>query len=175
MTTILQARMPDHSADAHALFAEYLRWVCPKIYEEYEAIFDAEEMIIRDMQKIDIFLPPKGIFLLAYEDGLLAGCACTRTIETNVAELKRMYVRPDFRRRGIGASLVKQTIEEVRRQQYSIIRLDSARFMSDAHALYRSLGFTDIDPYDESEIPVQYRKHWVFMELHLRKKRIADS
>jgi GNAT superfamily N-acetyltransferase len=170
LTSILQARMPDHQTDARDLFAEYLRWVCPMIYDEYEAVFDAEEMIIRDMQEIEIFMPPKGILLLAYDDGLLAGCACTRTIGENVAELKRMYVRPNFRRRGIGASLVKKTIEEVCRQEYSFLRLDSARFMSEAHALYRSLGFRDIEPYKESEIPVEYRKHWVFMELPIIRK-----
>ncbi|MGA2641777.1 MAG: GNAT family N-acetyltransferase [Spirochaetia bacterium] len=153
----------------HDLFAEYLRWVCPKIFDEYQAVFDPESMLSRDMRQIDIFLPPKGMLLIAYDDGRLAGCACTRTIEEHIAEMKRMYVRPIFRRRGIGAALVKQTIETVRNQDYSILRLDSAQFMSDAHALYRSFGFRDIAPYEGSEIPVEYRMHWVFMELQLAK------
>jgi len=161
--------MPEHEAAVHDLFEEYLRWVCAKIFEEYGAHFDAESMLTRDMGQIDVFLPPKGMLLIAYDDGRLAGCACTRTIEENIAEMKRMYVRPTFRRRGIGAALVKQTIETVRNQDYSILRLDSAQFMSDAHALYRSFGFKDIAPYEGSEIPVEYRMHWVFMELQLAK------
>lgn len=158
--------MPEHKTAVHDLFAEYLRWVCPKIYDEYKAVFDAESMIVRDMKKIDIFLPPEGILLLAFDDGALAGCACTRAIENGVAELKRMYVRPGFRKRGIGKALVRATIRSVQ-GKHSLLRLDSARFMSDAHALYRSAGFKDIPPYEGSEIPEEYRRHWVFMELEL--------
>jgi GNAT superfamily N-acetyltransferase len=169
LTTIIQARMPEHETEVHDLFAEYLRWVCPRIFDEYKAVFEAESMITRDMRQIDVFLPPKGILLLAYDNGRLAGCACTRTIEEKTAEMKRMYVRPPFRRQGIGAALVQKTIETVRNQEYSILRLDSARFMSAAHTLYRSFGFKDIAPYERSEIPVEYRNHWVFMELRLNR------
>ncbi len=168
--TILPAAFPEHETAVRDLFAEYLRWVCPKIYEEYRAVFDAESMIVRDMEKIDIFLPPQGILLIAMEDGQPAGCACTRTIEPGVAEMKRMYVRPAFRRKGIGAVLVRQTIAAVRKLEYAVLRLDSAGFMHDAHALYRSFGFQEIAPYSGSEIPVEYRKHWVFMELILSRK-----
>ncbi|MGO9308058.1 MAG: GNAT family N-acetyltransferase [Spirochaetia bacterium] len=168
--TILQAAMPEHHAPVRDLFAEYLRWVCARIYDEYKAVFDAESMIVSDMQKIGIFLPPQGILLIALEDGRAAGCACTRTIEPGVAEMKRMYVRPSFRRRGIGKALVQQTIETTRKRDFAVLRLDSAEFMHDAHALYRSFGFEDIPPYSGSEIPVEYRKHWVFMELNLSRK-----
>jgi GNAT superfamily N-acetyltransferase len=163
--------MPENEGDVHALFAEYLRWVCPKIFEEYQAFFDAESIIVRDMQKIDIFLPPSGILLIAFDDGRLAGCACTRAIEEKIAEMKRMFVRPGFRNKGIGGAMVRQTIEHASARGYSILRLDSARFMSDAHALYRSFGFKDIAPYDGSEIPAEHREHWVFMELQLRADR----
>jgi GNAT superfamily N-acetyltransferase len=165
--SIVDARMPEHESAVRDLFAEYLHWVCPRIFNEYQAVFDADSMIIRDMQQIDAYLPPKGLLLIAHEDGRLAGCACTRTIEEKTAEMKRMYVRPAFRRRGIGAALVRQTIETVRTQGYSVLRLDSARFMTDAHALYRSFGFKDIPPYEGSEIPRKYQAHWVFMELPL--------
>lgn len=167
MTAIVQASMPNHQTVVHDLFAEYLRWVCFKIYQEYRAVFDAESMIVHDMEKIDIFLPPKGILLLSYDDGEPAGCACIRALEENTAELKRMYVRPNHRRKGIGAKLVEELIRLVRIKNYARIRLDSAEFMTDAHRVYRSLGFKDISAYDGSEIPVEYREHWVFMQLDL--------
>ena len=78
-----------------------------------------------------------------------------------------MFVRPSFRRKGIGRLLVNETIKAARQSDYATLRLDSAGFVSDAHALYRSFGFRDISPYEESEIPVAYRQHWVFMELSL--------
>jgi GNAT superfamily N-acetyltransferase len=170
MTTVLQATMPDHKDEVNNLFAEYLRWVCPRILQEYNAVFDAESILIRDMEKIKIFLPPKGILLLAFQDGAPAGCACSRAIGDHVAELKRMYVRPTFRRKGIGRLLVNRSIEKIISSGYTFYRLDSAGFMSDAHALYRSFGFKDISAYEESEIPEIYKKYWVFMELELGTK-----
>lgn len=170
MTTIRQASMPEDQVAVQGLFAEYLTWVCPRIYAEYQAVFDAESIIVHDMETIDIFMPPKGLLLLAFQGSSLAGCACTRRIGNGIAEMKRMFVRPSFRRNGIGRLLVNDTIKAVGQLGYPFLRLDSAGFMSEAHALYRSMGFRDRPPYNESEIPPEYRKYWVFMEL-----RLADS
>ncbi len=167
MISVRQAAMPGDRAAVQDLFAEYLRWVCPRVYDEYQAEFDAESILAHDMQTINIFMPPQGLLYLAYQDGSLAGCACTRRIGGQIAELKRMYVRPSFRRSGIGRMLVSETVKAVQQLGYSFLRLDSAGFMSDAHALYRSIGFQDRTQYEESEIPPEYRQHWVFMELEL--------
>jgi len=141
----------------------------PRKEKAHQAVFDPEPMIVHDMETIDIFLPPKGILLVAFEDDLPAGCACTRTIGEGIAELKRMYVRPSHRRKGIGATLVEESIRRVRQLDYKEIRLDSAGFMADAHRVYKSHGFREIPPYNESEIPEEYRKHWVFMTLELNE------
>ncbi len=69
--------------------------------------------------------------------------------------------------RGIGRALVEAAIQEMRTAGYSTLRLDSARFMTEAHAVYRSAGFHEIAPYAESEIPEEFRIHWIFMELSL--------
>jgi len=164
---IVQARMPVHATAVHELFAEYLRWVCPRIYTEYQAVFEPEKMIVHDMETINIFLPPEGILLLAFEDAVPVGCACTRTIGNKIAEMKRMYVKPEFRKNGIGAALVEESIRRAREAGYVEMRLDSAGFMEGAHRLYRTAGFVQVPPYEESEIPLEYRKHWVFMAKKL--------
>ena len=169
MITIRQAAMPDDRPAVQELFAEYLRWVCPRIYQEYRAVFDAESILAHDMEAIGIFMPPQGWLFLAYDDGL-AGCACIRQIGDDIAELKRTYVRPSHRRKGIGRLLVDATIVGVRQSKHSVLRLDSAGFMTEAHALYRSFGFLDRSPYEGSEIPPEYSQHWVFMELKLGKE-----
>ncbi len=127
------------------------------------------------MAELHIFLPPGGRLLLAYDDSAAAGCACVRANTDRIAELKRMYVRPSHRRKGIGRALVDAVIKEVRLAGYSTLRLDSAGFMTDAHALYRSVGFQDIAPYPESEIPEEFRVHWVFMQLSLSKDKMDDQ
>ena len=171
MLTILQASKDDHQTVVRELFSEYLDWACPAVYREFGVPFDAEAMLEHDMAELQIFLPPNGRLLLAYDDAAVAGCACVRTIGPQIAEIKRMYVRPAHRRRGIGRALVEAAIEEMRAAGYSALRLDSARFMADAHALYRSAGFREIAPYSESEIPEEFRVHWVFMELSLPDHR----
>jgi GNAT superfamily N-acetyltransferase len=167
MLAILQVAKDDHQTVVRDLFREYLQWVCPAIHREYGIAFDAEAILEHDMSDIHIFLPPNGCLLLAYDDTALAGCACMRTVGAQIAEIKRMYVRPTYRRKGIGRALVDATVNEARAAGYSSLRLDSARFMTDAHALYRSAGFHEIAPYPESEIPEEFRAHWVFMELAL--------
>jgi len=168
VTRIVQAAVPEHEGVVRDLFAEYLRWVCPRIYEEYRAVFDPEPMIVHDMEGIGAFLPPRGFLLLAFDDDSPAGCACTRTIGPGVAEMKRMYVRPVHRRKGIGAALVGESVRRAREGGFSEMRLDSARFMDGAHRVYRSFGFVDIPPYEGTEIPTEYHAHWVFMSLALR-------
>jgi ribosomal protein S18 acetylase RimI-like enzyme len=150
------------------LFREYLQWACPAAQRAFGVSFDADAMLAHDMADLQVFLPPGGRLLLAYDEGAVAGCACVRTIGPQIAEIKRMYVRPAHRRRhwpGIGSN----AIAEMRAAGYSALRLDSARFMTAAHALYRAAGFREISPYAESEIPEAFRVHWVFMELALTK------
>jgi len=130
--------------------------------------FDVVFVLQHDMDEINKFMPPGGRLLLAVDETIGAGCACMRTIGPNTAELKRMYVCPDQRRKGIGRALVQALIAETREAGYTKLRLDSARFMIEAHTLYRSMGFQEIDQYPESEIPADFRKYWIFMELMLQ-------
>lgn len=167
MLTILQAVTEEHKVIVLDLFSEYLHWAVPEIFREYGAVFDTEEVLKHDQENLQIFWPPNGCLLLAYEESVAAGVACVRTIGPQIAEIKRMYVRPAYRRRGIGRALIDTAIREVRAAGYSTLRLDSARFMTDAHAVYRSAGFRDISPYLESEVPAAYHPYWVFMELSL--------
>ena len=177
MLTIHQANGDEHREAARDLFAEYLHAACPVCDREYGVGFDAEAILEHDMTDLGVFRPPGGRLLLAYEredsaeDLAAAGIACVRTIGGRTAEIKRMYVRPALRRRGIGRALVDVAVEEMRAAGCARLRLDSARFMADAHSLYHAAGFREIEPYPESEVPPAFRAHWVFMELPLGEDR----
>jgi GNAT superfamily N-acetyltransferase len=146
------------------LFGEYLQWANGMLKQEFNIDFDAPYQLARDMADIAKFMPPDGRLLLAIDTNEVGGCACMRTIAPAVAELKRMYVRPAQRRRGIGRALVEALIADCTAAGYTSLRLDSARFMQEAHTLYRSMGFEEIAEYPQSEIPPEFRQHWVFME-----------
>jgi GNAT superfamily N-acetyltransferase len=79
-----------------------------------------------------------------------------------------MYIRPDYRGNRFGSQLLIKLIEKAKEYGYSRIRLDSAKFMKSAHRLYQIYGFTEITPYEESEIPPEIQDHWKFMEFILK-------
>jgi N-acetylglutamate synthase-like GNAT family acetyltransferase len=166
MITIRQAAADDVS-DIREIFWEYLQWANNRINQEFNFNFDITTMLQHDMDEVNKFMPPNGRLLIAVDDTMVVGCACMHTINPTIAELKRMYVRPDQRRKGLGRVLIQALISDIREAGYTKIRLDSARFMKEAHVLYRSLGFQEIDPYPESEAPEAFRKHWIFMEYAL--------
>jgi len=77
-------------------------------------------------------------------------------------------VRPEFRRRGIGRSLAEALIEEARGIGYSSLRLDTSPVFVEAPALYRSVGFREIEPYEGNEVPEEFYRNWTFMEMALK-------
>jgi predicted GNAT family acetyltransferase len=78
---------------------------------------------------------------------------CMRRIDPATGEIKRMWVDPAHRGRGIGRAMLEQILGAARERRYPQVRLYSPDFMTAAHAPYRSLGFAEIDPYPETEIP----------------------
>ncbi len=167
MPRIFQVESDDDRRHLRQLFGEYLEWVNARCIEEYDISFDTGEVLERTMDELGQFYPPEGRLFLCEYDSQLAGCGCLRRIGDGIGEIKRMYVRPDHRGRGIGRSLLEDALTAARQNGYSTVRLDSTRFMKEAQALYRSAGFRDIEPYAESEIPEEWRRYWVFMELGL--------
>jgi GNAT superfamily N-acetyltransferase len=94
---------------------------------------------------------PHGHLLLAFVDGKPAGCAALRPLAdvdyANACEMKRLFVRPGFRRFGLGRALAQALIDEARHVGYSVMLLDTLDDMESARELYASLGFTEIPPY----------------------------
>jgi GNAT superfamily N-acetyltransferase len=167
VSTIRQAVSDVDVGHVRELFLEYLHWANERLNAEYGVDFDVVSMVEEDMAHLEIFSPPDGRLLIAMEGKKAAGLICMRRIRADIGEIKRMYVRPEFRGKGIGRQLVDRLIQEARTIGYPRVRLDSTRFMAEAHALYRSAGFHEIEEYPESEIPEEYRSHWVFMEMNL--------
>ena len=164
MIEIIRAQEHVHAPRIRELFWEYLQWANARINEEFGVNFDIATMLERDMVELAKFLPPSGRLLLARCNGQMAGIACLRKLGKDIGEIKRMYVRSAIRRRGVGRTLVRRLLDEAGAIGYQRIRLDSARFMKEAHALYRSFGFREIEPYEGSEIPKGFQVHWIFME-----------
>ncbi|MDM9383415.1 GNAT family N-acetyltransferase [Chlorogloeopsis sp. ULAP01] len=160
---------PDlHIFHVRKLFFEYLSWTNLIASSELNFSFDVNSYLEQDMAKLYQFAPPEGRLLLAEYDGKIAGCAGLRKVNAETAELKRVYVKPEFRRKGIARSLVKAIIQEACQIGYTKIRLDVPPFVKEAQSLYRSLGFQDIFPFAESEIPEIFHFLCAFMQLTIK-------
>lgn len=108
------------------------------------------------------YAPPRGRLLLGLQGREAVGCIALRPISRDIAEVKRLYVRPLFRRAGVGRRLAQAVIVAARRIGYSGTRLDTLATMREAIALYQSLGFQPISPYYENPNTAA-----LFMELKL--------
>jgi len=99
------------------------------------------------------YAPPEGVLLLASVGGRAAGCVGLRPLDAETAEMKRLFVRNEFRGLGIGRRLVDRIVQEARRIGYRRLRLDTVPQMVEAIRMYQASGFVEIPPYRFNPIP----------------------
>ena len=162
-------------AAAERLIREYLEFIAEIAMQNYRLTFDIEAMIASDLHDESKFYPPAGRFYVVRHAGQFVGVGCLKRLTPTVAEIQRMYVRPSVRGVGTGRLLVERLLADAKGMQFKTIRLESLRVLSAAHALYRSVGFREIEPYNESSMTdyqsrdalKTYHSSAVFMELTL--------
>lgn len=103
------------------------------------------------------YAPPSGLMLLAMVDGAVAGCGAFRNLPDvdypNACEMKRLFVRPAFRRFGLGRLLAQALMDRASQAGYSSMLLDTLDEMEAARGLYESLGFEEVPPFYFNPLP----------------------
>lgn len=155
MLTIRQAIADEEIAAARELFREYEAWLGLDLCFQG---FEAELAALPGK-----YAMPDGRLLLAYSNDKLAGCIALRKLEHGICEMKRLFVRDDFRGQRIGVQLIERVIADAREIGYSAMRLDTyPPKMGKAVSLYERHGFRRIEPYYDNP-----HSDVLFMELVL--------
>ena len=138
-----------------------------RLVEEYAASLNLDlafQNFAHEMENLaGEYSAPTGAFLIAREHGAALGCAALRRFADGDGEIKRLYVVPAARGRGIGALLARRIVTEARRLGYARLLLDTLPAMREAQALYQSLGFKPTAAYRFNPLPGA-----AFFELLLR-------
>jgi GNAT superfamily N-acetyltransferase len=171
MSAIYQARLPEDHQYVEQLFKELAQFIYDNIYQRFGVGIDIEDRVSGWMAYTHEFFHPKGYLVLASVDSEVVGVAGLRTIGEKLGEIKHFYVRPPFRRQGLGRDMLNALVEHSLSIGHTVLRLDTGWFMEAAQALYHSFGFQDISPYPESEVPKEIYPFWVFMEKDLIVQR----
>ena len=150
-----QAEWPSQIAQARELFVEYAKSLgfslCFQNFDRELAGLPGD------------YAPPDGRLLLAEYEGQLVGCVALHKLANGTCEMKRLYLRPQFRGKGLGRALAGRVIAEARQIGYRRMRLDTVEpVMKEAVAMYRRIGFKEITPYRANPIAGT-----LYMELEL--------
>ena len=174
---VLQAvtSVPQREA-ARALIAEYLHWVGDVARTQHGLSFDVDAMLRADFDPPSPFAPPHGRLYLVHCGDAAVGVGGLKQLSAETGELQRMYVQPAARGLGAGRALLQRLLDDARAMGLRTLRLESLKALAAAHALYRSAGFVEIDPYADNSMGAYqpddalaaYRASAVFMELALR-------
>jgi GNAT superfamily N-acetyltransferase len=153
--TFAQAETPTQIARARELFLEYAQSL------GFSLCFQSFDQELANLP--GDYAPPEGRLLLAEYEHQLAGCVALHELEVEVCEMKRLYLRPQFRGKGLGHAFAERIIAEARHIGYRRMRLDTVEpVMKDAVAMYRKLGFKEIAPYRANPVAGA-----MYMELEL--------
>ena len=149
------AESPEQIAQVRELFLEYANSLgfslCFQSFDQELASLPGD------------YAAPAGRLILATSNGHPAGCVALHQLAPEICEMKRLYVRPQFRGKGLGRELADEAIAQARQIGYKCLRLDTVEpVMKAAVAMYRQLGFREIPPYRPNPIAGA-----LYMELQL--------
>jgi carbonic anhydrase len=162
---------PAHYEQVQELFVELMAWDCTRVSElGFDSALTQQFYYGQVAAPLPgEYAPPDGRLLWAKYAGNSAGCGAYTKLSPGICELKRVYVRTQYRGKKLGRQIVRCLLDCAQRNQYGLMRLETVSFMRSAIAMYREIGFRECPAY--YEIPEGFRDITLFMELDLRGQR----
>ena len=155
------------------LCEEYFDWMASELQKNYD--IDVSSLLgisLRDFveSNVDEFttsISSDGVLYLLREKEEIIGMGALRKLKEGTGEVKRMYIKPEYRGKGLGREMLQLLLNKCKEYGFSEICLETGAFMTTAQGLYRSMGFHDRIEYPETEVPPQLRRFWLFMEKRI--------
>ena len=155
------------------LCKEYFDWMASELQKNYD--IDVSSLLGITLRgyvesNVDEFatsLSSDGVLYLLREKEEIIGMGALRTLKEGTGEIKRMYIKPEYRGKGLGREMLQLLLNKGKEYGFSEIYLETGAFMTTAQGLYRSMGFQDREEYPETEVPPQLRRFWMFMEKRI--------
>jgi ribosomal protein S18 acetylase RimI-like enzyme len=164
---------PDlHKKQFFEMNIEFVRWSHEQILTRHgvdmsEGSGSAREYVESMSDELAALKPPKGFVLVLEAEDTLVGMSLIKTIGEGIGEVKRMFIRPEYRGMGHGKELMQMLVARAEELGYSTLRLETADFMPAALKIYRSAGFKERGEYVGGEVPEWYRPYCIFMEKRM--------
>ena len=168
-----QADAHTHRNELLALNLENMAWCFDGVEKQFSIPRNAivgmpvQEYVASVIDKVCGDPPPKGVFYLIKLDSQLVGMGGLRRLSDNVAEIKRLYVRPECRGKNLGELIFQRLITDAKIFGYRKLCLDTALFMTSAHRIYERNGFVDCAAYENAEVPPEFHARWRFMQREI--------
>jgi DNA-binding MarR family transcriptional regulator/GNAT superfamily N-acetyltransferase len=147
------AESPD-TADARLCLSTYFR----ELAARFESGFDARA---GDHADVEDMTPPSGLFMIARLDGDAVGCGGLKRVDKTTGEIKRVWTAPSARGMGIARRMLRTLEAAARKKGLKTLRLDTNRALTEAHALYRSEGYSEVARFNDNP----YAHHWFEKQL----------
>ena len=152
----------DRIEDIRSLFSEYTDMLV-SINPEFHLYLDIQHYDDeKENPSLKYALPDGRLYLDVSDDGIARGCIALRKLSDGKGEVKRLYVRPEYRGNGIATALVERIIEDARNIGYKELYLDTLPELESAVKLYKSFGFEETGQYNDSPVDKT-----IFMKLSL--------
>ena len=157
-----------HLGPIRLILTEYMKFIANEIIKPpWQFNVDIEHEVDFTMNNLDKFAEPDGRLLLVEVDGEIAGTISLRKIRRDCGEIKRMYIKPEFRGKKLGNLMIEKVISISEENGFSKLFLDTSLFMSSAVSLYKKFGFKETDSYPECIVPKELWDKWIFMMKEL--------
>jgi len=173
MVEFIPINLDLHKSHLIKLTEEYFTWIGDELQKRYniETLSIIGENIIEyieeTLEDLTAYIPPEGIYYVLQIKQKIGGMGALRTLKRGIGEIKRMYIKPEYRKNGYGKKMLELLLEKAKEFGFSSIRLDTGEFMDAAQYVYRSVGFQEREIYPETEVPESFLPHWLFMEKFL--------